>query len=124
MLGTWERTTTVQVAERLDREGGDATAKLRRLLALTSPAIVQTDLAIRDWARRDQSVAERLRRVDNVRMEYLRSLFGAFRTDPGDVEARCLLAYSLLIGNHFIAAEHGGRHRADVLELALGQLVT
>jgi AcrR family transcriptional regulator len=124
MLGSWERTTTVQVAERLDREGGDATAKLRRLLALTSSAIVQTDLAIRDWARRDQSVAERLRRVDNMRMEYLRSLFAAFCTDPGDVEARCLLAYSLLIGNHFIAAEHGGRDRADVLELALGQLVT
>jgi AcrR family transcriptional regulator len=123
MLDTWERTTTVQVAERLDREGGDATAKLRRLLALTSPAVVKTDLAIRDWARRDQSVAERLGRVDNLRMEYLRSLFGAFRTDPGDVEARCLLAYSLLIGNHFIAAGHGGRDRADVLELALGQLV-
>jgi len=85
---------------------------------------VQTDLAIRDWARRDQPVAERLRRVDNMRMEYLRSLFGAFCTDPGDVEARCLLAYSLLIGNHFIAAEHGGRDRTDVLELALGQLVT
>jgi len=34
-----------------------------------------------------------------------------------------LVPFSLLIGNHFIAAQHGGRNRADVLELALGQLV-
>jgi hypothetical protein len=40
----------------------------------------------------------------------------------GDVEARCLLCFSLLIGNHFIAAGHGPRSRADVLELALRQL--
>jgi AcrR family transcriptional regulator len=123
MLDTWERTTTEEVAERLDREGSDTAAKLRRLLALTSPRVVKTDLAIRDWARHDQSVAERLRRVDNQRMKYLRSLFGAFCADPGDVEARCLLAYSLLIGNHFIAAGHCGRDRADVLELALRQLL-
>ncbi|MBV9382242.1 MAG: TetR/AcrR family transcriptional regulator [Streptosporangiaceae bacterium] len=124
MLNTWERATTEEVAERLEREGGGARVKLRRLLALTSPGVVKTDLAIRDWARHDPAVAERLRRVDNQRMGYLRALFGACRAGPGDVEARCLLAYSLLIGNHFIAADHGGHDRADVLELALERLVS
>lgn len=122
MLDTWERATTEEVAERLKREGGDASATLRRLLELTSPGVVKTDLAIRDWARRDPAVAGRLRRIDNRRMDYLRSLFGAICTDPGDVEARSLLAFSLLIGNHYIAAGHGQRSRADVLELALRQL--
>ncbi len=122
MLDTWERATTEEVMERLESEGGDADAKLRRLFALTSRGVVKTDLAIRDWSRRDQAVASRLRRVDNRRMGYLRSLFGSFCPDPDDVEARCMLAYSLLIGNHFIAADHGPRSRADVLELALRQL--
>ena len=122
MLDTWERTTTEQVIEHLESRGGDASAKLRRLFALTSPSVVMTDLAVRDWSRRDQTVAERLRRVDNRRMDYLRSLFGALCPDADDVEARCMLAFSLLIGNHFIAADHGGRNRADVLELALRQL--
>ena len=122
MLDTWERATTEEVIERLERGGGDATAKLRRLFALTSPSVVMTDLAIRDWSRRDHTVAERLRRVDNRRMDYLRSLFGVLCPDPDDVEARCMLAFSLLIGNHFIAADHGARSRADVLELALRQL--
>jgi hypothetical protein len=85
---------------------------------------VKTDLAIRDWARRDRIVAGRLRRIDNQRMGHLRSLFGAICTDPGDAEARSLLAFSLLIGNHYIAADHGQRSRAAVLELALTQLGT
>src|SRR5260370_20166748 len=124
MLDTWERATTEEVVERLEREGGDARAKLRRLLALTSSSVVMTDLAVRDWARRDPAVAERLRRVDNRRMDYLRSLFAAFSADADDIEARCMLFFSLLIGNHSIAADHGTRSRAHVLELALRRLET
>ena len=55
-------------------------------------------------------------------MEYLRSLFSAFCSDQDDVEARCLLTPSLWIAPHFIAADHGERSRADVLELALRRL--
>jgi AcrR family transcriptional regulator len=119
MLDTWERATTEEVIERLEREGGDAGAKLRRLLALTSSRVAMTDLAVRDWARREPAVAERLRRVDNRRMDGLRSLFGAFGADADDVEARCILFFSLLIANHLIAADHGARSRADVLALTL-----
>src|SRR5713226_7000978 len=122
MLDTWERATTEEVIERVESAGGDAGAKLRRLFALASSGVVAVDLAVRDWARREQAVAERLRRIDNRRMDYLRSLFGAFCPDADDVEARCMLYYSLLIGNHFIAADHGARSRADVVKLALGQL--
>jgi hypothetical protein len=50
-------------------------------------------------------------------------LFGAFYRDEDDVEARCLLFASVLIGNNFIAADHGPRSRADVLELALRRLL-
>ena len=124
MLDTWERATTEEVTEQLEREGGDAGAKLRRLLALTSSSVLKTDLAVRDWARRDPAVAERLRRVDNRRMDGLRTLFGAFCTHPGEVEARCMLFFSLLIGNHSIAADHGAHSRADVIELALRLLET
>lgn len=122
MLDTWEQATTEQVAERLDREGGDASARLRELFTLTSPGVVRTDLAIRDWARRDRAVAERLRRIDNRRMGHLRTLFADLSGDPAEVEASCLLIFSLLIGSHYITADHGGYSRADVVELALRQL--
>jgi AcrR family transcriptional regulator len=124
MLDTWERASIDEVLERVEREGGDARVKLRRAGALTfSNWLLPIDLAVRDWARREPSVAERLRRVDNRRMDYLRALFGTFCSDQDDVEARCMLAFSLLIGNHFMAADHGGRSRAYVLESAVKRLL-
>jgi AcrR family transcriptional regulator len=123
MLDTWEQATTEEAAERVESEGGDITARLRRLFTLTSPSVVKTDLAIRDWGRRDHAVAERLRRIDNRRMGHLRALFAGLSGDPGEVEACCLLTFSLLIGNHYITADHGSYSRTDMLELALRQLV-
>ena len=55
-------------------------------------------------------------------MDYLRSLFGAFCPDPDDVEARCMLAFSLAIAHHFMAADHDARSRTDALELAVRRL--
>jgi hypothetical protein len=55
-------------------------------------------------------------------MAYLRLLFGAICPDEDEVEVRCLVAFSLWIANHFIAADHDARSRADVLELALRRL--
>jgi len=119
MLDTWERQSTDEVLERVERRGGDARAKLGRAGALTfSAGLLPVDLAVRDWARRDQAVAERLRRVDNRRMDYLRQLFSAICRDQAEVEARSTLAFSLVIGHHFMAADHGARSHADALELA------
>jgi AcrR family transcriptional regulator len=124
MLDTWERVGVDEVIERVESEGGDARAKLRRLSAIagSSDERLRIDLAVRDWARRDKAVANRLRRVDNRRMDYMRSLFGAFCPDEDDIEVRCIVFYSLWIGSHFIAADHGGRSRSDVLKLVLGRL--
>jgi len=124
MLDTWERVMLDEVIESVESEAGDARARLRRLFALaaSSGELLRIDLAVRDWARRDQMVAERLRRVDNSRMDYMRSLFGAFCPDADDVEVRCMLAFSLWIGNHFMAADHGARSRAEVLELIMARL--
>jgi AcrR family transcriptional regulator len=124
ILDAWERASVDEVIARVESEEGDARAKLRRLSALAASGDdpLRTDLAVRDWARREPAVAERLRRVDNRRVAYLRTLFGALSADADDVEARCLVFYSLWIGSHFIAADHGARRRADVVKLALRQL--
>ena len=54
------------------------------------------------------AVATRLRRVDNRRMEYLRTQFRSICSDDDEVEARCLLAFSLLLGDHLITADTDG----------------
>jgi AcrR family transcriptional regulator len=122
MLDAWERLSVDEVIERVESRGGDARARLRRLSGLAGPRgsePLRIDLAVRDWARRDRRVARRLKRVDNRRMDYLRSLFRAFTKDEDEVEVRCLLFYSLWIGGYFIAADHGAQSRRDVVKLAL-----
>jgi AcrR family transcriptional regulator len=125
ILDAWERMSVDEVIERVESESGDARAKLRRLsaLAASSGEPLRIDLAVRDWARREQAVAERLRRVDNRRMDYMRSLFGAFCPDEDDVETRCMVFYSLWIGSYFIAAQHGDKSRSQVLGLAVDRLL-
>ncbi len=123
MLDTWERRSTDEVIDRVEREGGDAMSKGRRAAALTfSEELLPIDLAVRDWARREPTVAERLRRVDNRRMEYLRSLLAPFCADEDELEARCMIAFSVAIGSHFIAADHRGRSRDDVRALIARRL--
>lgn len=124
LLDVWERETVDEVIDRVEGAGGDARARLRRLFGVagSAPELLALDLAVRGWAQRSPGVAARLRRVDNRRMDYLRELFGAFCPDEEEVEARSMLAFSLWIGNHFIAADHGARSRADVLRLVLRRL--
>jgi AcrR family transcriptional regulator len=124
LLDTRERRTIEEVLERVEREGGDARAKVRRAGILTfAKDLLPVDLAVRGWARRDKAVATRLRRVDNRRMEYLRSQIATFCCDPAEVEARAMLAFALAIGNHFINAVHSGRTRAEVLDRGLGYIL-
>lgn len=127
MLDAWERVVIDEVIERIEHDGGDARAKLERLFALASShearGLGSMDLAVREWARRDRAVARRLKRVDSRRMEYMRSLFRSICADDDDVDARCLLAFSLFVGPRLIAADHPGRSRADVLALALRWLL-
>ena len=125
LLDAWEHRSTDEVLERVEGHGGDARDKVRMAGMLTfSKDLLPIDLAVRDWARRDRAVAKRLRRVDNRRMEYLRLLIGTFVDDPADVEACGMLAFSLAIGTHFIAADHDGRSRREVLERATQRLLT
>jgi AcrR family transcriptional regulator len=117
MLDAWERESTDEVIDRVEREGGDPRTKIQRagVLTFSSDRLLPIDLAIRDWARRDEAVAERLRRVDNRRMALLREMIGTFCSDADEVEARSLLAFCVAIGEHFLAADHGDRTRAQVL---------
>ncbi|WP_174315575.1 TetR/AcrR family transcriptional regulator [Streptomyces sp. CB01881] len=120
MLDTWERESTDEVIDRVEREGGDARTKARRagILTFSDDRLRPIDLAVRDWARRDAAVAERLRRVDNRRMALLREMIGTLCPDPDEVEARSLIAFCVAIAHHNVVADHEGRTRAEVLARA------
>ena len=126
MLDAWERAVTDRVIEEVDALPGEARAKLRRLFAIAASIddMVMVELAIREWARRDAAVASRLRRIDNRRMEFMRSLFACFCVDDKEAEVRSFLAFSLFIANPLITAEHGSRDRAEVVSSAVEGLLS
>ena len=125
MLETWERVAVDEAIESVEGGGGDDREKLRRLFrpGLVEPEPDQVDLAVRDWARRDTRVAERLSRIDNRRMSYMRTLFGGVYADADKVEVHATLAFSLFVGSHFMAVDHAGRDRRQALELAMAWLL-
>jgi AcrR family transcriptional regulator len=116
MLDAWERESIDDVFERVEQETDDVRERLRLAgqLFISSDRLLPIDLAIRDWARRDPAVADRLRRVDNRRMQLLRDAISTVCSDPDEVEARSLLAFCMAIGSHYLAADHPGRTRAEV----------
>lgn len=124
-LDAWEKAGTEEVIASVDSEPADPRDKVRHLfeLAPSAQGLFAVELALRDWSRRDPAVAERLHRVDSRRMAYLRLLFGQFCIDEDDTDARTMLAYSLLVGSYFVAAGHGDRTRAEVLQLAVDRLL-
>lgn len=125
MLDTWERESTDEVLGQIEREGGGPKEKIHRagVLTFSNDRLLPIDLAVRDWARRAPAVADRLRRVDNRRMDLLREMIGTFCDDPDEVEARSMLAFCVAIGEHFLVADHQGRSRAEVLTRAADLLL-
>ena len=125
MLDAWERESVDDVIGRVEREIADPLEQVRLAgqLTFSGDRLLPIDLAVRDWARRDPAVAERLRRVDNRRMQLSRDAISTICTDPDEVEARCLLAFCAAIGSHFLAADHPGRTRAEVLSRAADLLL-
>ena len=124
LLDAWEQKSTEDVLARVETEGGDVRARVRLAGILTfRRELLDVDLAVRDWARRDDAVAQRLERVDGSRMDYLRAQIGTICPDPDETEARTLLAFTLAIGRHFVTARPGEGERADVLERALAHIL-
>ena len=117
MLDAWEKAGTDDIIARVDSQPGDPRAKLRRLFQPTPPPGCRGagDPGLVAPRQRGRRAGAPGRQPANG---YMRSLFGQFCADENDVEARGMLAYSLVIGSYFIAAQHGDKTRSQVLQLA------
>lgn len=123
VLDRWEQRTVDEVLAVVEQADGDSRSRAIMAGRLTFAGdLLPVELAVRDWARRDQNVAERLRRVDNRRMELLRATLCEVCPDRDEVEARSLLAFCAAIGSHFLTADHPNSSRPEVLARAVDLL--
>ena len=127
MLDTWERVSVDEVIERVEREGGDArdpVAPPVRACRRDRGRMLQIDLAVRDWARRDPGSPTACGASTTGGWLTCARCSGSSVPTRRTSRSRCILAFSLLVGNHFIAADHGERSRADVMRLAIARLLS
>lgn len=124
-LDAWERAGTEEVIAAVAEEPADPADKLRRLFEMAPAAkgLFAVELALRDHSRRDRGIARRLRRIDERRLEFMRSLFRQLGDGEEEAEARALLAYSLFVGSYFVSVGQGGRSRKEVQRLAIERLL-
>jgi AcrR family transcriptional regulator len=118
MLDSWERESVDDVVDQVG--GADVRTRIVEAGVRTfADRLRPIDLAVRDWARRDPAVAQRLRRVDDRRLAFLREQFAAAGAGPVEAEARGLLAFCLAIGHDLLAAELVSGSREEVLRAAV-----
>lgn len=124
MVDRWESRYTDELISQVDGSGSDAKERGHRLWRLTAgDPVIRAELAIRDWARRDDSIASRVQQVDDRRLRYVESLLVDLGIPQTEVPARSLLVYALLFSNYLITTTQPKLKRraivADALELLL-----
>lgn len=106
LLDHWQRLTTDETIRQIDRAANE-TERLPELMIKAFRARPELDRAIRVWAGIDESVRAKLRRVDALRIEYLKNLLvaGGLADDQAQYRARFIYASSL--GDAAISARAG-----------------
>jgi len=102
VLAEWERRATDAVIVKVERDGGDAGAKLGRLFRIVSGADGRLDRAIRAWAASDAAAAAVQARVDRRRLDYLERQLEGLGFAADDAAARARFAYQSLIGDFIL----------------------
>ncbi len=114
MLRRWEEVSTVAVRDEVEAVRGGAEAKLRTLFAIALGSLrMVLETSVRQWARHEPRARRSVERVDELRMRYLQALFEELGLEAGEARARSFLAYSTLLGDHFITS---GAPRRELLD--------
>lgn len=94
LIDYWHERYTLRVSDFLDEFQGSAREKLRKLMNMVFvEQLTRHDLAIRSWAIAEPNLRALVRRTDDHRLDYLRTLFAGvgFDKEASDLRARVFL---------------------------------
>lgn len=115
VLEYWTEHATVRITEWSKSGSGDGVARLARLLALPADAPpekhgAQIELAMRSWARRDETAEQVVANVDRMRFKYLVELICELGFKGQEAQQRAAIAQSYMLGDSLLKA---GLSRAE-----------
>lgn len=109
LLEAWKARATGDIIRAIEEYGGDARARLCRLMAFTIQLDGRLARAIRDWASRDEVARTAQQQIDGLRLDYLETLFTGMNFTPAEAKARAALLYNALIGAYAMAGAEKSR---------------
>ena len=109
ILDHWRATSTADVIDLLERQGGSAAERLRRLFATTvvDPRRPQLTTAVRAWARTDRLAAEAIASADAERIAYVEGLLVEHGLETATAAVRARILYLTLMGSFALSGAAG-----------------
>lgn len=117
LLTRWER-NTASIVERAERESVSIVAACLGVFECwADPRLYNAslDLAVRDWGRRDASVAARVEEADRHRHDALAAMFARHDFDHDDAIVRARLVYHSQVGYYAVGTDESTATRLAYL---------
>ena len=119
MLDAWRTGRIAAIEQQATLKGESARDRLKALIRLyserTNTEGMAIELAIRQWARSDQTAAEAVASVDAARLKNVGQLFRATGLEADAADAKAFLFYCFIFGQSLLFLESGQRKRAQLI---------
>lgn len=127
MLQTWRAGRIAAIEQQTSLDGANARERLRALIQLYSERMntegMAVELAIRQWARSDETAAVAVASVDAARLKNVGQLYRATGLAPEEADAQAFLFYCFIFGQSLLFLERGPRKRAQLIAKSAEKLL-
>ena len=127
MLERWRAGRTEAIAQQTSLGGENPRDRLKALIQLYSermnPAAMAIELAIRQWARADETAASAVASVDAARLKHVAELYRATGLGADEADAQAFLFYCFVFGQSLLFVERGPRKRAQMIAKSAEKLL-
>ena len=132
VLQAWRTLATEQLTARLESAHTDPREQLRDVLSLpvrgrAAVRAARIEVALRAWARRDETARHAVDEADASRIAYIAQIFSALGFAVGEARSRAFVLYTYLVGESLIAGQankNQQRDRSQLVEQLLLQALT
>ena len=127
MLQNWRDGRIAAIEKQTALDGASARERLRALIQLYSERMntdaMAIELAIRQWARIDESAAAAVASVDDARLKNVGELYRATGLATDEADAQAFLFYCFIFGQSLLFPQRGPRKRAQLVAKSADKLV-
>ena len=127
MLEGWREGRVAAIAQQTSLQGQEPRERLKALIQLYSerlnPEGMAIELAIRQWARSDESAAAAVASVDAARLKHVGELYRATGLAAEEAEAQAFLFYCFIFGQSLLFVESGQRKRSQLVAKSAERLL-